>query len=103
SLKLFSLNTKDQVKNLGVKIKSDLNFENHIRNVTKVSFYNLRNIVRARPFLSLTDTEKLIHAFISSSLDYCNTLLSGYCKAIGRLQLVQKAAAHPDRLTLLQS
>ena len=59
-----------------------------------MSFYHLRNIAKVRLFLSQADTEKLIHCFISSRLDYCNALLSGLPKkSIGRLQLVQNAAA----------
>ncbi|KAI3374526.1 hypothetical protein L3Q82_021012, partial [Scortum barcoo] len=45
-------------------------------------------------FLSQSDAEKLVHAFVSSRLDYCNSLLSG-CpnKSLKTLQLVQNAAA----------
>lgn len=51
-LKLFALKTMKQVKDLDVIIDSDLNFKSNIKNVTKVSFYHLRNIARVRPFLS---------------------------------------------------
>ncbi|KAJ8390571.1 hypothetical protein AAFF_G00101770, partial [Aldrovandia affinis] len=45
-------------------------------------------------FLSLIDAEKLVHAFVTSRLDYCNALLSGCSNASLRsLQLVQNAAA----------
>ncbi|KAF7710058.1 hypothetical protein HF521_008930, partial [Silurus meridionalis] len=44
--------------------------------------------------LSIYDAEKLIHAFMTSRIDYCNALLGG-CPAslINKLQLVQNAAA----------
>ncbi len=44
--------------------------------------------------LSVSDAEKLVHAFMSSRLDYCNALLVG-CPAssINKLQIVQNAAA----------
>ncbi len=44
--------------------------------------------------LSKSNTEMLIHAFMTSRLDYCNALLGG-CSAclINNLQMVQNAAA----------
>ena len=46
------------------------------------------------PFINQNDAEKLIHAFISSRLDYCNSLLAGLPKKITeRLQLIQNSAA----------
>ena len=49
---------------------------------------------KIRPMLSPADAETLIHAFISSRLDYCNSVFSGLPKSTTRsLQLVQNAAA----------
>ena len=50
----------------------------------------------SRPSLSNSVAENLIHAFITSCLDYCNGVLSWVpSKALDRLQYVQKAlAAH---------
>lgn len=72
----------------------DLNFESHISNLTRTAFYHLRNIAKVQPFLSQADTERLMHAFITSMLDYCNALFSGLPKkAINILQTIQNAAA----------
>ena len=93
-LQSVTINIKDQVRNLGVIFDSELNMQAHIRNVTKLSFYHLRNIARVKSFLSQADTERLMHCFISSRLDYCNALLSGLPKKeVSRLQIVQNAAA----------
>ncbi|KAI5622195.1 hypothetical protein C0J50_18257, partial [Silurus asotus] len=64
----------------------------HITYIT--GFFPLRNISNLRNMLSISDAEKLLHAFMTSRIDYCNTLLGG-CPAslINKLQLVQNAAA----------
>lgn len=82
------------VRNLGVTLDSDLNFEKHISLITKTAFYHLRNISKVRSLLSFQDSEKLVHAFIFSRLDYCNSLYAGLTKqAFNKLQLIQNAAA----------
>ncbi len=51
-------------------------------------------IVKLRNMLSVSDAEKLVHAFMTSRLDYCNALLGG-CPAssINKLQIVQNNVA----------
>ncbi len=75
---------------MGVILDSNLYFENHISQVTKTAFFHLRNIAKLRNMLSVSDAEKLVHAFMTSRLDYCNALLAG-CSAssINKLQGVQ--------------
>ena len=71
-----------------------LNFEAHIKHLCKTSFFHLRNISKLRSTLTLPDAEKLIHAFISSRLDYCNALFIGIPnKNLQRLQYIQNCAA----------
>ncbi len=86
--------TSSLLKNLGVILDSNLPFENHISNVTKTAFFHLRNIVKLQSMLPVSDAEKLVHAFMTSRLDYCNALLGG-CPAssMKKLQIVQNAAA----------
>ncbi len=43
--------------------------------VTKSAYYHLKNIARIRSFVCSQDLEKLVHAFITSRMDYCNGLL----------------------------
>ncbi len=87
-------NISSTVKNMGVILDSNLSFENHISHVTKTAFFHFRNISKLRNMLSVSDAEKLVHAFMTSRLDYCNALLGG-CPAssINKLQIVQNAAA----------
>ncbi len=84
--------TSSTVKNVGVILDSNVSF--HISNVTKTAFFHLRNIAKLRIMLPVSDAEKLVHAFMTSRLDYCNALLGG-CPAssINKLQVVQNAAA----------
>ena len=66
----------------------------HITKTCSAVFYYLCNIRRIRKYLTKECTEALIHAFISSHLDYCNSLLFGVPEChLHKLQRVQNAAA----------
>ncbi len=73
---------------------SNLSFDSHVSSICKTAFFHLKNISKLRPMLSMSNAEILIHAFMTSRLDYCNALLGG-CSArlINKLQMVQNAAA----------
>ncbi|XP_071761460.2 uncharacterized protein LOC139916471 [Centroberyx gerrardi] len=82
------------VTNLGVRFDPHLTFHDHIKHLCKTSFYHLKNISKLRPTLTLSDAEKLVHAFISSRLDYCNALFTGIPgRSIQKLQYIQNSAA----------
>ncbi len=86
--------TKNQVKNLGVILETGLSFSSHVKAVTKSTYYHLKDIARIRFFVSSQDLEKLVHAFITSRVDYCNGFLTGLPKKTSRqLQLIQNAPA----------
>uniref|UniRef100_A0A8K9XAS1 Reverse transcriptase domain-containing protein n=1 Tax=Oncorhynchus mykiss TaxID=8022 RepID=A0A8K9XAS1_ONCMY len=82
------------VKDLGITLDPDLSFDEHIK-----TYFHLRNIAKIRNFLSKNDAEKCIHAFVTSRLDYCNVLLSGYPdKALNKRQLVLNTAARIKKI-----
>lgn len=86
--------SKSHTKNLGVTFDSSFKLDSQINSVVKASFYQLKVLAKLKPFLSPHDLEKVTHAFISSRLDYCNSLYVGVGQAqISRLQLIQNAAA----------
>ena len=85
---------KNVVSNLGVKLDDALKLDKQISAVVSSSFYHLRLLAQIKSVLSFEDFERVIHAFISTRLDYCNALYVGLNQAsIARLQLVQNAAA----------
>ncbi|XP_072251171.1 uncharacterized protein [Leuresthes tenuis] len=90
----ISLASSSTVRNLGVIFDQNLSFDAHIKLVSRTAFFHLRNIAKIRNILSQGDAEKLVHAFVTSRLDYCNSLLLG-CPtySLKSLQLIQNAAA----------
>uniref|UniRef100_A0A8C6LN66 Reverse transcriptase domain-containing protein n=1 Tax=Nothobranchius furzeri TaxID=105023 RepID=A0A8C6LN66_NOTFU len=90
----IKLVSENKVRNLGVIFNQDMSFNSRIKQVCRFSFFHLRNIAKIRSILSRSDAEKLVYAFITSRLDYCNSLLSGSPQNVVKsLQLVQNAAA----------
>ena len=84
------IGASSSARNIGVIFDSQVNLEKHVMNTCKMAFYHLQNIARIRNCLSQDDAETLVHAFISSKLDFCNALLYGLPKSvIDKLQYVQ--------------
>ncbi len=89
-----SLGSSSSVRNLGVLFDSNLSFDRHVSSIFKIAFFHLENISILRTMLSISNSEMLIHAFMTSRLDYCNALLGG-CSThlIYKLHMVQNTAA----------
>ena len=64
-------------RNIGVIFDTHLTMVRHVNSICKSSFYHLRNIAKIRKYISLKTTEILVHSFVSSKLDNCNSLLFG--------------------------
>ncbi|KAL9964335.1 hypothetical protein ACROYT_G027963 [Oculina patagonica] len=91
---------KSSARNLGVIIDNCLCMEQHVKKICNEANYHLRNISKIRKYLTQDSAEILIHAFIGSKLDYCNSILYGIPKKlICKLQRVQNTAARIVTLT----
>jgi len=62
------------VKNLGVIFDSSLKFDKQVNAVVQSGFFQLRTLEKVKQFLSVEDLERVMHAFVTSRLDYCNAL-----------------------------
>ena len=81
-------------RNLGVMFDEHLSMEQQVKKICKSGYFHLKNIASIRNVMDSKNTEKLVHAFISSTLDYGNSLLYGISqKHINKLQVLQNSAA----------
>ena len=81
-------------RNLGVMFDSDGFMTSHVNNVCRSAYFALYRIGKIRFLIDAQTTEKLVHAFVTSRLDYCNSLLYGISKQqLQKLQSIQNAAA----------
>lgn len=82
------------VRNLGSWFDCNMTMEQHVTKLCGAAFYYIYNIRRIRKYLSKAVTESLIHAFVTSRVDFCNSLLYGMpSTVIKKIQRVQNAAA----------
>ena len=82
------------VRNLGVIFDSNLKMDQHVTKACKSAYYHLHNIRRIRNYLTEEATQTVIHAFVTSQIDYCNSLMNGLpAHLIKKLQRVQNTAA----------
>ena len=83
-----------KARDLGVVLDHHLKMSSHVSNICKSASNSLRRIGQIRRYLDSASTEKLVHAFITSKLDYCNSLLYGLPdKELTKLQRIQNSAA----------
>lgn len=87
-------------RNLGVMFDSHMTMSDQVSNICRSVRYQLRNIGFIRKYLSKSATEKLVHALISSRLDFGNALLINLPQnLLSKLQKLQNAAARIVSLT----
>ena len=97
----------DSVRNLGVEIDKNLKMDKQIFNTVRSCNYQLRNITFIRKYLNEATTEMLVHNYVMSKLDYCNSIYHRLPNnLLTKLQIIQKKAArlvrrksYSDRIT----
>ncbi|KAF7253873.1 putative RNA-directed DNA polymerase from transposon BS [Varanus komodoensis] len=89
-----ALPLRDRVRSLGVLLDPELSLEAQVTAVARSAFPQLWLIHQLRPFLENDCLATVIHALVTSQLDFCNALYVGLpLKTVRILQLVQNRAA----------
>ena len=84
----------EQIKSLGVIFDETLSFNAQINQATRTAGYHLRNIAFIKKYLDESLITKLVHNFVLSRLDYCNSLYYGLPNyQLKKLQNIQNRAA----------
>ena len=75
-------------------IDSFVDFDFYVSQVVSTCMYHLKNIAKIKRLLTRAETEKLVHAFMTSTFDYCNSLLYRVkLFLLSKLQAVQNKTA----------
>ena len=89
-----SIKPSTVVRDLGVDLDAELNMKRHVAKIAASCFYHLRRLRQIRRRVGTEVTTQLVLAFVTSRLDYCNSVLAGLPQVtLEPLQRVQNAAA----------
>ena len=93
SVSVGDMQVSSKVRDLGVVFDQYLTFHDHISGICKSTHFHLRGIGRIRNLLTFDATAQLIHALITSRLDFCNSILYNLPnKQIEILQRIQNVS-----------
>ena len=82
------------VRDLGFAVTENMSVEQHINNICRSAYWELRRISSVRHLLSVDAAKTLVSSLVLSKFDYCNALLSGCPQyLLEKLQKVQNSAA----------
>ena len=89
-----TIQPSSSVRNLGVVLDPGVDMKDHIKKICKTCHFHWTNISKIRSYLEQDSTEAIIHAFVTTNVDYCNAILYGLSKVLlSHVQLVQNRAA----------
>ena len=82
------------VNDLGMKVDSSLSMSDHIDSLCRSCLFQLRQIRVLKRCLPQESVHILVKSFVSSRLDYCNSLLYGVAQGlVDKVQRIQNTAA----------
>lgn len=82
------------VRNIGVIFDAEMKMEQQINQICKSAWFHLYRISKIYDFMTKEQATAVIHGYITSKLDNCNSLLFGIPqKHLAKLQRIQNAAA----------
>ena len=71
------ISSSDKARNLSVIFDLFMNLKPHITQVCRVAYVHLSNVRKIRNMLTDEAASQFIHAFITSRIDYCKSILYG--------------------------
>ena len=81
--------TSQVVRNIGVQFDAILSMTSLVTSICKNSYIYIKNILKIKKLLDKSSLEQTVHAFITSRIDNCNSLLCGVpTSEIQRLQTI---------------
>ena len=81
------------LKNLGIIFDKCINMYQNVTSVCRAAYYHLKNSHCLKAFLTQETLVTVVHAFATSRIDYCNSLLYGISDYnINRLHRIQNSA-----------
>ena len=91
---ICNIHPSQQVRSLGAYFDAQCSMDFHVGHTCKIANFHLRQLGRIRRFLTDDVAKTFAHAFITSRLDYANSLLTGIsAKNLSWLQRVLNTTA----------
>ena len=89
-----STQATDCVRNLGVIFDSNMSMIPHVNHMCKKGYHQLTKIRQIKKYIDRKTLESLVHSFVTSNIDYYNSLLYGIpLSTLNKLQKLQNCAA----------
>ena len=81
-------------RSIGVLFDDALTMKKHVQHTCRVAYFHIHCIGKIRHLLDRKTTEIMVNAYVTSRLDYGNSLLYGVSEhLLSQLQRVQNSAA----------